>query len=52
MLWNMKEINANCLNACDTPAWTGSFLPVGTIFTCNGSSPALPSCACPLFIVI
>ena len=49
-LINANSVHVNCLNACSTPAWTGATLPVGTIFTCNSLSPALPSNACPLFI--
>jgi len=30
--------DANCLNACSTPLFTGSSYPVGTIFAYNGGA--------------
>jgi hypothetical protein len=44
--------HVNCLNAKDTPVWTGSGLPfpIGTVFSCNSGGAGVPLGALPLFV--
>ena len=47
-------IDANCLNACDTPLFTGGPVgyPCGTVFVCLGAYPATGyGTPYPLYIV-
>jgi hypothetical protein len=42
-----KTFHVNCLNAANTPLYSGTAFPTGTIFKSNGT---LPAGALPLYI--